>query len=93
MTEEEEEKNEDAESGNSHDDEDMDDINHTTLSKEVVLPNSPTVRPQTADIWKCVIRIVNHDVPDRTMKTECTHVCVYRISADDAGGYPRHLEH
>jgi hypothetical protein len=91
VPEEEEEKNEDAESGNSHDDEDMDNINHTALPKEVV--RSPTVRPQTAGIWKHVIRIVKHDVTDRTMKTECTHVCVYRISADDGGGYPRHLEH
>ena len=34
VPEEEEEKNEDAESGHSDDDEDMDDINHTALSKE-----------------------------------------------------------
>ena len=45
MPEEEEEKNEDAESGTSHDDEDMEDINHTALPKEVVRPNTPTVRP------------------------------------------------
>jgi hypothetical protein len=45
VPEEEEKKNEDAESGNSDDDEDMEDINHTTLSKEVVRPNTPTVRP------------------------------------------------
>ncbi len=93
VPEEEEEKNEDAESGNSDDDEDIDDINHTALPKEVVRPNSPTVRPQTVDIWNHLIRIPKHDVPDRAMKTECTHVCVYRISADDGGGYPRCLEH
>ena len=45
VPEEEEEKVEDAESGNSDDDEDMDDINHTALPKEVVRPNTPTVRP------------------------------------------------
>ena len=73
VPEEEEENNEDTESGNSDDDEDMDDINHTALPKEVVRPNTPTVRPQTADIWKHVSRIAKHDVPDRAMKTECTH--------------------
>jgi hypothetical protein len=83
VPEEEEEKNEDAESGNSDDDVDMEDINHTALPKEVVRPNTPTVRPQTADIWKHVSRIAKHDVPDRAMKTECTHVCVYRLDDED----------
>ncbi len=88
MPEEEEEKNEDAESGNSDDDEDMEDIrvNHTALPKEVVRPNTPTVRPQTAYIWKHVSRIAKHDVPDRAMKTECTHVCVYRLDDEDGPG-------
>ena len=35
------------------------------------------------DIWKHVRRIGNHDVPDRGMNAECTHVCVYRL--DDGG--------
>jgi len=83
VPEEEEENNEDTESGNSDDDEDMDDINHTALPKEVVRPNTPTVRPQTADIWKHVSCIAKHDVPDRAMKTECTHVCVYRLDDED----------
>jgi len=83
VPEEEEENNEDEESGNSDDDEDMDDINHTALPKEVVRPNTPTMRPQTADIWKHVSRIAKHDVPDRAMKTECTHVCVYRLDDED----------
>ena len=83
VPEEEEENNEDREAGNSDDDEDMDDINHTVLPKEVVRPNTPTVRPQTADIWKHVSRIAKHDVPDRAMKTECTHVCVYRLDDED----------
>jgi uncharacterized DUF497 family protein len=61
----------------------MEDINHTALPKEVVRPNTPTVRPQTADIWKHVSRIAKHDVPDRAMKTECTHVCVYRLDDED----------
>ena len=81
--EEEEENNEDEEAGNSDDDEDMDDINHTALPKEVVRPNTPTMRPQTADIWKHVSRIAKYDVPDRAMKTECTHVCVYRLDDED----------
>jgi hypothetical protein len=85
VSEEEEEKDEDVESGNSDDDEDMDDINHTALPKEAVRPNSPTMRPQTADIWKHVIRIAKHDVPDRAMKTECTHVCVYRLDDGEDG--------
>jgi hypothetical protein len=51
VLEEEEEKDEDVESGNSDDDEDMDNINHTTLPKEAVRPNSPTMRPQTEDIF------------------------------------------
>ena len=81
--EEEEENNEDEEAGNSDDDEDMDDINHTALPKEVVRPNTPTMRPQTVDIWKHVSRIAKHDVPDGAMKTECTHVCVYRLDDED----------
>ncbi len=85
MPEEEEEKDEDVESGNSDDDENMDDINHTALPKEAVRPNSPTMRPQTEDIWKHVSRIAKHDVPDRAMKTECTHVCVYRLDDGEDG--------
>jgi hypothetical protein len=66
-------------------DEDMDDINHTALPKEAVRPNSPTMRPQTEDIWKHVNRIAKHDVSDRAMKTECTHVCVYRLDDGEDG--------
>ncbi len=51
VSEEEEDKDEDTELGNS-DDEDMDDINNAALPKETVLPNSPTMRTQTEDIWK-----------------------------------------
>ncbi len=52
VSEEEEDKDEDAELGNSDDEEEMDDINKAALPKETVLPNSPTMRTQTADIWK-----------------------------------------
>ena len=52
VSEEEEDKDEDAELGNSDDEEDMDDINHAALPKETVRPNSPTMRPQTVDIWR-----------------------------------------
>ena len=63
VPEEEEEKDEDVESGNSDEDEDMDDINHTSLPKEAVRPNSPTMRPQTADIWNHVILPSRKKVP------------------------------
>jgi hypothetical protein len=43
VPEEEEGKVGDTESGNSDDDEDMDDINHTPLSKEVVRPDMMAV--------------------------------------------------
>jgi HD-GYP domain-containing protein (c-di-GMP phosphodiesterase class II) len=85
VSEEEEDKDEDAELGNSDDEEDMDDINHAALPKETVRPNSPTMRPQTEDIWKQVSRIAKHDVPDHAMKTECTHVCVYRLEDGENG--------
>ena len=82
---EEEESDEQEESGHSDDDEDVDDINHAAVPKEAVHPNSPTQRAQRADIWKHVRRIANHDVPDRGMNAECTHVCVYRLDNGDDG--------
>ena len=82
---EEEESDEHEESGHTDDEEDVNDINHAALPKETVRPNSPTMRPQTADIWKQVRRIAKHDVPDHAMKTECTHVCVYRLSDGEEG--------
>jgi HD-GYP domain-containing protein (c-di-GMP phosphodiesterase class II) len=85
VSEEEEDKDEDTELGNSDDEEDMDDINHAALPKETVRPNSPTMRPQTVDIWKQVRCIVKHDVSDHAMKTECTHVCVYRLEDGENG--------
>ncbi len=74
VSEEEEEKEEDEESGHADDEEDVDDINHAALPKEVVRANSPTQRPLREDIWKNVRRIAKHDAPDRGMKVECTHV-------------------
>ncbi len=65
--------------GHVDDEEDVDDINHETLSKETVHTNSPTQRPQRVDIWKHVSRITNHDGTDHGMKVDWTHVCVYRI--------------
>ena len=50
VSDEEEEKEEDEESSHSDDEEDVDDINHAALSKEAVHANSPTQRPQRADI-------------------------------------------
>jgi hypothetical protein len=32
-----------------------------------------------------VIRIAKHDVPDRAMKTEYTHFCVYRLDDGEDG--------
>ncbi len=77
VSDEEEEKEEDEESGHADDEEDVDDINHASLPEEVVRvvrANSPTKRPHREDIRKNVRRIVKHDVPDRGMKVECTHV-------------------
>ena len=85
VSDDEEDKDEDEESGHVDDEEDVDDINHSALPKETVRPNSPTMRPQTADIWKHVRRIAKHDVPDHAMKTECTHVCVYRLEDGENG--------
>jgi hypothetical protein len=65
VSDEEEENDEDEQTGHSDDEEEVDDVNHVSLSKEAVHANSPTQRPQTADIWKHVRRIVKHDVPDR----------------------------
>ena len=82
---EEEEKDEAAESGHTDDEEDMDDINHAALPKKAVRPNTPTSRPQKADIWNHVRRIAKHDVPDRAMKIDCTHVCVYPLEEGENG--------
>ncbi len=62
VSDEEEEKEEDEESGHPDDEEDVDDINHVGLPKETVRANSPTQRPQRADIRKNVSRITNHNV-------------------------------
>ena len=35
--------------------------------------------------WKHVRRIAKHDVPDRGMKAECMHVCVYRLDDGEDG--------
>ena len=82
---EEEESDEKAESGYSDDEEDVDYMNHEALPKEAVRANTPTQRAQRADIWKNVRRIANHDVPDRGMNAECTHVCVYRLDNGEGG--------
>jgi len=47
--------------------------------------NNPTQRAQSEDIWKHVRHITNHDVTDRGMNAECTHVCVYRLDNGDDG--------
>jgi hypothetical protein len=71
------------ESGPSDEDEDEDEINHSALPKETVRANTPKHRAQKSDIWKHVMRIDIHDVSDRGMNAECTHVCVYRL--EDGG--------
>jgi hypothetical protein len=80
---EEMESDEHEESGHSDDDVDEDEINHSALPKEAVRANSPKHRAQKSDIWQHVRRITSHDVPDRGMNLECTHVCVYRL--EDGG--------
>ena len=77
------ESEEPEESGHSDEDEDEDEINHSALPKETVRANTPKHRAQKSDIWKHVKRIASHDVPDRAMNLECTHVCVYRL--EDGG--------
>ncbi len=67
VVDEEEESDENEESGHTDDEEDVDDINHVTLPKETVLANSPTQRPQGADISDpdrqvSKVRIFVHDV-------------------------------
>jgi hypothetical protein len=62
VSNEEEEKEKDEESGHVDDEEDVDDINHPTLTKEVVRANSPDQRPQREDIWKNVRSIGKRSV-------------------------------
>jgi hypothetical protein len=62
------ERDEHDESGHTDDEEDVNDINHTTLPKEVVHANSPTQRAQRVDIWNHVSRIAKYDVSDKSAK-------------------------
>jgi hypothetical protein len=80
VSNDEEDKEEDEESGHHDDEEDVDDINHVVLSKDATRVNSPGRRSQREEIWKHVRRITNHDLSDHAMKTDCTHVCVYRLT-------------
>ena len=50
---------------------------------------SPSRRVQKAPVWKYLKRIVKHNVFDREMKTDCTHICVHQLS-DDEGGSKRY---
>ena len=85
VSDEEEENDEDEQAEHSDDEEEVDDVNHAALPKEAVRANSPTQRPQTVDIWNHVRRIAKHDVSDRGMQSECTHVCVYRLDDGEDG--------
>ncbi len=89
VSNDEEDKEEDEESGHDDDEEDVDDINHAALPKDVVRANSPGRRSQREEIWKYVRRITDHDLPDHVMKTDYTHVCVYRLP-DAEGGEKRY---
>jgi hypothetical protein len=82
---EEEESDEKVESGHIDDEEDVVYMNHESLPKEAVRANTPTQRAQRVDIWKNVRHIANHNVPDRGMNTEFTHVCVYRLDNGEGG--------
>jgi hypothetical protein len=84
VSSDEEDKEEDEESGHD-DDEDVDDINHVTLTKDVVRANSPDRRSQRVEIWNHVRPIGDHDLTDHVMKTDYTYVCVYRLSDPDGG--------
>ena len=83
VSSDEDDKEEDEESGHDDDEESVD--NHPALTKGVVRGNSPGRRPQREDIWKHVSRIVNHDFSDHAMKTDCTHVCIYRLTDAEGG--------
>ena len=89
---EEEEEDEDC-SGREKDDEedetDIDDINHTKLSKETVQGHKPTVRGLNAPVWTDVKGFGNHDFPGCGMDGECTHICIYPISDEEADGSQR----
>ncbi len=70
------------EKDDEEDDGDIDDINHTKMSKEEVCGHRPTVRGLNAPVWTHVKRIGNHDLPGRGLHTECTHICTLLISDD-----------
>ena len=40
-------------------------------------------------VWTHVKRIGKHDLPGCGMDTECTHICIYPISDDEADGSKR----
>jgi hypothetical protein len=80
---------EDEESEYADDEEDVDEINHVTLSKETVHTHSPRRRSHRSPLWSHVRSITNHDVSEHGLKVDCTHVCVYPLS-DGEGGIKRY---
>ena len=80
----EEEKGEDEELAHDDDKEDEDEINHTQLDKEVVHTPSPRRRVQKDPVWKHLKCISKHNVSDREIQEDCTHICV---------GAPRDRQH
>ncbi len=88
MSADEEDKDEDEELGHDDDEEDVDEMNHTQLPKEVCRAPSPR-RVQKAPVWKYLKCITKDYVLDREIQTDCTHICVHQLS-DDEGGSKRY---
>ena len=76
----------DDEEYSAHDDDkqDVDEINHTKLSQEVVHGDSPSARVRGDPVWQDLNRFTKYNVPDREIKTDCTHICVYPLSDDES---------
>jgi len=62
------------------DEEEVDEINHAKLPREVIRAHSPGRRAHTSAAWTYLRRIDKHDVPGHEMHADCTHVCVCPLS-------------
>jgi hypothetical protein len=82
----EEDKDEDEELTDDDDDEqDVDEVIHTHLPKEMVRAHSPSRRTRGALVCQHLKRITKYNLPDRAITADCTHICVYPFSDDEGG--------
>ena len=94
VSDDEEDKEVDEESGHVDDEEDVDDINHESLSKKTVRACSPGKRAQRPDIWNHVRRMTKHDVPDHGMKAETTTIeCISPPTEDGISIFRKRQQH